>query len=414
MTPQPYFQSLDHCPVAHAEPCTDALASACAALSADVAAGRLACLTIAHEQGDLADLAERADAIAAGADDVLLLGVGGSSLGARSLLALATAPRVRCHLIDNVDPQTWKATLDSLDPRRTHILAVSKSGSTVETVAQTVLAARWLDAAGVPFGVDNFTVITEPGSRPLRDHAERLGAVIFDHAADIGGRYAVLSSVGMLPALLGGLDAAALRQGAASVLDNALAQGAKADPARGAALAVALERSRAMTTHAMLVYADRLVSLGHWYAQLWAESLGKGGMGTNPLVARGVTDQHSQLQLWIDGPRDKWLTVIGHPSAGTGPAFGEIAGLDYLAGRTLGDLFEAEREATVESLAAAGVPVRTIMVEHINERALGALFMHFMLETILAGHLMGVDPFGQPAVEDGKRRARAALASRAL
>ena len=162
----------------------------------------------------------------------------------------------------------------------------------------------------------------------------------------------------------------------------------------------------------MLVYADRLASLGHWYAQLWAESLGKQGMGTNPLVARGVTDQHSQLQLWIDGPRDKWLTVIGHPSAGTGPAFGEVAGLDYLAGHTLGDLFEAEREATVDSLAAAGVPVRTIMVERIDEAALGALFMRFMLETILAGRLMGVDPFGQPAVEDGKRRARAALAGR--
>lgn len=409
MTPQPYRQSLDRAP---AGPRTAALEAACAGLAADLAAGLLPCLAIARETADLPAMAARADAIAAHADDVLLLGVGGSSLGARTLLALATAPRVRCHLMDNVDPQTWQATLDSLDPKRTHVLAVSKSGSTVETVAQTVLAARWLADAGAPLGAANFTVITEPGSRPLRDYAEGCAAVIFDHGADIGGRYAVLSAVGMLPAMLGGLDATALRRGAAGVLEAALAAGAASDPAAGAALAVALERDRGITTHAMLVYADRLASLGHWYAQLWAESLGKQGMGTNPLVARGVTDQHSQLQLWIDGPRDKWLTVIGHPSAGTGPAFGEVAGLDYLAGHTLGDLFEAEREATVDSLAAAGVPVRTIMVERIDEAALGALFMHFMLETILAGRLMGVDPFGQPAVEDGKRRARAALAGR--
>ena len=162
MTPQPYRQSLDHCPVAHAEPCMAALKAACAALGQDLAAGRLPCLSIARSRDDLPALAARADAIASEADDVLLLGVGGSSLGARTLLALATAPRVRCHLIDNVDPQAWQATLAGLDPCRTHVLAVSKSGSTVETVAQTLLAADWLAAAGCPLGAGNFTVITEP------------------------------------------------------------------------------------------------------------------------------------------------------------------------------------------------------------------------------------------------------------
>jgi len=410
MTPQPYHQSLDHCPVAHAEPCTAALVAACAALVQEIASGKLPCLTIARTRDDLAALAARAEAITARADDVLLLGVGGSSLGARTLLALANTPRLRCHLFDNVDPWTWQATLAGLDPRRTHVLAVSKSGSTVETMGQTMLAADWLGAAGSPLCGDNFTAIVEPGSRPLRDFAQAHGAAIFDHDAAIGGRYAVLSCVGMLPALLGGLDAAALREGAAAVLEGMLAAGPESAPARGAAMAVALAQDRGLTTHAMVVYADRLASLGHWYAQLWAESLGKQGKGSNPVVARGVTDQHSQLQLWIDGPRDKWLTVIGHPSAGTGPVFGQVAGMEYLTGSTLGDLFEAERKATVESLVAAGVPVRTMMVESVDERALGGLFMHFMIETILAGRLMGVDPFGQPAVEDGKRRARAALA----
>ena len=218
------------------------------------------------------------------------------------------------------------------------------------------------------------------------------------------------SCVGMLPALLGGLDPAALRQSAAAVLDEALAARPASAPACGAALAVALARAGGLSTHDMAIYAVRLACLGHWYAQLWAESLGKQGKGSTPMVARGVTDQHSQLQLWIDGPRDKWLTVIGQPSAATGPVFGRAPGMEYLAGHSLGDLLAVEREATVESLAAAGVPVRTIMVGKADERALGALFMHFMIETILAGHLMAVDRFAQPAVEDGKRRARAALA----
>ncbi|MDA1070841.1 MAG: hypothetical protein O2825_05450, partial [Proteobacteria bacterium] len=133
MTAQPYDQSLDRAPVAHKEPCTAALGEACAALAADLAAGRLPCLAIARERADLAGLARRADAIAARADDVLLLGIGGSSLGARTLLALADAPRLRCHLVDNVDPWTWQTTLAGLEPSRTHVLAVSKSGATVET-----------------------------------------------------------------------------------------------------------------------------------------------------------------------------------------------------------------------------------------------------------------------------------------
>ena len=413
MTPQTYRQSLDRVPVGPTQACTSALDDACATLAADLAAGALPCLAITRERGDLAALARRAEAIAAQADDVLLLGVGGSSLGARTLLAIAQAPRLRCHLVDNVDPWTWQTVLAGLDPARTHVLAVSKSGSTVETMAQTMLAADWLAAAGLPLGGDSFTAIVEPGPRPLRTFAQAHGATIFDHDPAIGGRYAVLSCVGMLPALLGGLDAGAVRAGAAATLETALAEGPRSAPARGAALAVSLAQDRGLTTHAMAIYADRLACLGHWYAQLWAESLGKQGKGSNPVVARGVTDQHSQLQLWIDGPRDKWLTVIGQPSAGAGPVFGQVDGLEYLAGHSLGDLFAAEREATVDSLVAAGVPVRTITVETVDERALGALFMHFMLETILAGHLMGVDPFGQPAVEDGKQRARAALTGKA-
>lgn len=409
MAHPPLIQSLDRCPETGAD---DGLAAACRDLAASLGAGAMACLSVARERDDLAACVRRAGEIAQTADDVLVLGIGGSSLGARALLALAGGRGPRLHLVDNVDPHGWEAVLARLDPRRTHVLAVSKSGSTVETMAQALLAAAWAERGGRPLDRTSFTAITEPGPRALRALAERHGAAILDHDPAIGGRFSVLSVVGMLPAVIAGLDVAALREGALAVLDDHLRHGPSSAPARGAALAVALE-DRGLTTHVLAVYADRLATFSRWYVQLWAESLGKGGRGSNPVAATGVTDQHSQLQLWLGGPRDKWLTVLGYPTAGAGPVFAGTGGLDYLDGRTLGDLFAAERDATVASLAAAAIPVRTMTVERVDERALGGLFMHFMIETILAGRLMGVDPFGQPAVEDGKARAREALAAMA-
>jgi glucose-6-phosphate isomerase len=164
----------------------------------------------------------------------------------------------------------------------------------------------------------------------------------------------------------------------------------------------------------MVAYADRLQRFTKWWVQLWAESLGKNGKGAAPVAALGPVDQHSQLQLWLDGPRDKLFTVITTSVAGMGPrmdkALAERAGEPGLADKTVGDLVAAQGRATADTLAKNGRPVRTIHVEQLNERALGALMMHFMLETIIAAHLLGVDPFGQPAVEQGKVLAKQYLA----
>jgi glucose-6-phosphate isomerase len=144
-----------------------------------------------------------------------------------------------------------------------------------------------------------------------------------------------------------------------------------------------------------------------WYRQLWAESLGKKGKGTTPVRALGPVDQHSQVQLYLDGPKDKLFTFVFGPTQGTG---GKITRaltngdpeLAYLEDRTVGDLAEAEGKATATALAQSGRPVRVIRLPKLNEESLGALLMHFMLETIIAGALMDVDPFDQPAVEQGK------------
>jgi glucose-6-phosphate isomerase len=222
-----------------------------------------------------------------------------------------------------------------------------------------------------------------------------------------------------LPAAVLGLDIAAIREGAAAALAPLLARKApdEVPSAVGAALSVTLAQTRGKTIAAMMAYADKLEKFAKWYVQLWAESLGKDGKGTTPLAALGPVDQHSQLQLFIAGPRDKLFTVITTGAAGTGPKIApdlaQLAGEPDFGGRTIGDLVAAQGRATAETLARNGCPVRTIHLDTIDERSLGELLMHFMLETIIAAHLFGVDAFDQPAVEEGKVLAKKYLAAKA-
>ena len=181
----------------------------------------------------------------------------------------------------------------------------------------------------------------------------------------------------------------------------------------GAAVSVALNRERNIGISVLMPYSDRLVKFAQWYRQLWAESLGKDGKGTTPVEALGAVDQHSQLQLYLDGPADKMFTIIAPDHAGTGATIdaglADELGLDYLAGRTVGDLMAAEARATVDSLVGEGCPTRVLAVDRVDAATVGALMMHYMLESVLAARLLAVDPFDQPAVEDSKVRARAYL-----
>lgn len=340
----------------------------------------------------------------------VLFGIGGSSLGARALAELA-APEERGRLVvlDNLDPEGMARALAPDAIRDAGFLLVSKSGGTAETLAQALAARAAVETAlGRGALADRFLAIVEPGTSPLRRLAAELGATALDHDPKVGGRFSVLSLVGLLPALLVGLDARAVRAGAAEALTANLEAAApgEAPAAAGAALNVAADKTQTV----LLAYADALGLFGAWHRQLWAESLGKGGRGTTPIPALGPVDQHSQLQLWLDGPDDKLYTVIEPEAAGRGPeipdAGARALGLDYLAGRRIGDLIAAMGRATAETLAARGRPVRRIRLQRLDERAMGALLMHFMLETILAADLLGVDAFDQPAVEEGKVLAR--------
>ena len=392
------------------------LAAAGPALAAIGEAHRAASLPLLRLPGhsdDLAALAPLAGRYRREYDHVVVLGTGGSSLGAKTLCALADrgfgpppgAPRM--WFMDNVDPDTFDSLFASLDLAKTGFLAVSKSGSTTETITQLLVCIDALRSAGLGLG-DRITAITEPADNPLRRIAATHGMAVLDHDPGIGGRYAVLSLVGLLPAMIAGLDAAAIRAGAAWVLDPILAgaQAPDVPPATGAAVSVALFRHRGANLTVLMPYVDRLAEFGMWYRQLWAESLGKDGTGTTPIRALGTVDQHSQLQLYLAGPADKMYTVVTLDCLGTGPGVpADLAGdpaLDYIRGRTMGDLMDAEQRATIEALADNHRPVRVFTLARLDERAMGALMMHFMLETIIAAQLLGVDPFDQPAVEQGK------------
>ena len=377
-------------------------------------------LRIPERRDDLAKAQEAAEALSKNTSVVAVLGIGGSSLGGQALADLvpfgsARAPKVI--FFDNIDPVTFDAALKSLDLRTARFVAISKSGGTAEPLVQTLAAADAIDKAGGGKYIKyHFTVVTEPKPNPLRAFAESIGCAVLDHPTGVGGRYSVLTAVGMLPALLMGLDAEALRKGASDTLATVLsgADAKNVPAATGAALHHALARAGRLRETVLWSYADRLKTFGPWWRQLWAESLGKDGKGTTPVAALGPVDQHSQLQLFLDGPDDALYTMLSTDTAGIGPEIplsrADALGLSYLSGKTMGDLVAAEARATAETLAKRGRPVRRIHAPKLDERTLGALMMHFMLETILMGRLMGVDPFDQPAVEEGKVLARRYLA----
>jgi glucose-6-phosphate isomerase len=388
-------------------------------------------LRLPETRSDLETIRDTARQLADRASDIVILGTGGSSLGGQTLAQLAgfavpgvgsLRPPPRLHFIDNLDAHTYAELLTRLPHATTRFVAISKSGGTAETLMQTISALSALKDAGLQTRIpDLFLGISEPAKsgkkNGLRDLLGKFRVPMLDHDPGVGGRYSALTNVGLLPAAMLGLDVGAIREGAGLALAPVLAKkpAAQVPAALGAALSIALVESKGKSISVLLAYCDRLQRLTHWYVQLWAESLGKNGKGTTPIAALGPVDQHSQLQLFIAGPRDKLFSIVTVGATGQGPRIdGELArlaGEPGFSGRTIGDLVAAEGRATAETLAKNGCPVRTIHIDRLDEESLGELMMHFMLETIIAAHLLGIDAFDQPAVEEGKVLAKKYLTS---
>jgi len=386
------------------------------------ASDELPLLKLPARRDDLAALKPHAERFAK-FEHVVVTGSGGSSLSGKTLVALRDQGfglpegRPKLWFMDNVDPATFAALIERLPLDRTGFIPISKSGGTPETIAAFLTLTAALEAkAGKASLASNVLAITEATDNPLRRLATQMGCTILEHDPKVGGRFSALSLVGMLPAMIAGLDCAAVREGAASVLDPVLVAKDVTGmaPAIGAALSVGLAREKGINITVLMPYVDRLNTFAFWYRQIWAESLGKEGNGTTPAVALGTVDQHSQVQLYLGGPADKLFTFLIQDTAGQGPALqaGGDKALDYLAGHTMGDLLMAEADATAATTVKAGRPTRVIRIAKVDERTIGALMMHFILETIFAAHLWKIDAFDQPAVEDAKILTRQYLSQR--
>jgi|CXWL01.1.fsa_nt_gi glucose-6-phosphate isomerase len=367
---------------------------------------------------------------------LLILGIGGSALGAKAMLsALKPAawnewgPDARdgwptLTVLDNVDPYSVLGALDRLDPRKTLVNVISKSGGTAETLAQYLIVREWLDRALGSAAKDHLVVTTDPEKGPLRALVREEGLASFEVPPAVGGRFSVLTSVGLVPAALLGIDLTELLAGAQDAVEEAESDDlASNSAARWAALQWQAQASRAANVHVLMPYSDRLREFAEWYRQLWAESLGKrldrhGAevfRGPTPVGAVGATDQHSQVQLFMEGPFDKTLTFVriletrgmleiprGEARSEKREAGGLEAAVGYLRGQTLGRLLDEEFLATREALRSQGRMSATLEVDALDARAFGRLVMFFQLATGYAGVWYGIDPFDQPGVELGK------------
>ncbi len=418
----PYTHDIQHTKLRDAEVAepSASLTPAIAELIGYQEAGSLPMLSLPERQDDLGEIEEVAGWFRSRFAHVLVVGTGGSSLGGQTLAALkenpyqtpcAGAPSV--HFLDNVDPHSMDMLLATLDLQQTGCLVVSKSGRTAEIMAQFLVLLSALEKQlGKDAIKDHFMSDTIPDAIPLRELSARYGMRVLAHDPKVGGRFSVLSLVGLIPAAIAGVNVRHIRKGAAEVwqaLVSAKDTPQEAAPAVGAAAHYAL-MEQGCDVAVLMPYCDRLGYFGMWFRQLWAESLGKDGKGSTPVRALGTVDQHSQLQLYLDGPKNKFITLITQSCAGKGR---EIEGLSahdeklgYLQGKALGEVMEAYQHGTTQSLIKNGCRVRLMHVQKVDEVMMGALLMHFVLETVLTAKLMGINAYDQPAVEDSKTFAR--------
>lgn len=329
---------------------------------------------------------------------ILILGTGGSSLGGQALECIARGgifPELI--FLDNIDPITFKDIME-FDTSKVGVLAISKSGETTETLMQLATLMPLWEESRIQ---SHFCVITQNSPSSLLKIAQHQHMPIIYHPHEIGGRYSIFTCVGMMIANFLGLFPQKIHKGAQAYLNNPLAH--------ISAEFMHHHIQNGKTQVVIMPYSDRLNVFGSWFCQLWAESLGKQGQGTTPIKAQGTTDQHSQLQLYLDGPQDKIFTFISLPKEESLPDVHHENLPSFLNGKTMGDLFYAQEQATIQTLKNKGAPVRIIEIPDLSEETIGALFMHFIMETILVAKLMNVNPFDQPAVEEGKILAKTYL-----
>ncbi|MCL2854659.1 MAG: glucose-6-phosphate isomerase [Defluviitaleaceae bacterium] len=349
---------------------------------------------------------------------LVVLGIGGSALGPIALQQALHSPFYNHHkqfranaprlfVLDNIDPATMADLFALVDLNATLFSVVSKSGATSETMAQFMLVKDLLEQKMDKEKAKNHIVCTTDSQHGnLIKIAKTEGYKTFHIPVGVGGRFSQLCPVGLLPAAFTGLDIKALLKGAADM--DKICQNADymANPAFAFAIYhyLAMEQGKNITV--MMPYVDRLKYMSDWFAQLWAESLGKDGLGQTPAKALGATDQHSQVQLYVDGPRDKVVVFLGVEKFDADikipKTFNDMPAIGFLGGHSFTELLQVSQKSTEYALTKAGCSNMTITMPQIDEYAMGQLFYMLEVATAFTGELMGINAFDQPGVEEGK------------
>jgi len=361
---------------------------------------------------DVSEIKEYADHIRENFDYFVVIGIGGSSLGAKMLFESLTdfnyniEKKPKFFLLENVDPERFDSVLKQIDIEKTCFNVVTKSGSTVETIANFSIILSILKSRLGERYTEHLVFTTDPEKGFLRKFGSSEGIKMFDVPPKVGGRFSVLSPVGLLPAAVVGIDIDQLLSGAKKMdLVCSVEEHVEHNPAYLIALIHYITNMRrGKTISVMMPYAEKLGSFVDWYRQLWAESLGKDGLGQTPVKAIGTVDQHSQIQLYRDGIRDKIITFIQVEKMETDYKIPDDLPEDisYLTGHSLHEILNKELLGTKAALIKSKVPNITLTIDEISSYNLGMLIYLYELATGFSGYLYKINPFDQPAVEEGK------------
>ena len=368
-----------------------------------IAAKEIAAIDAIFEDDDL-EIYQKISEKTAKFEKIIILGVGGSSLGGKTIAALKFQNRVE--FLESIDPNTVQNCFGKLNLEKSFFLVISKSGETIETICQTLILLESFAKLKIDNFSEQFLFVTESKTNSIGKIATKIGAEILPHSNRVGGRYSCFSIVGMLPAILSGLDAKKVRDGARKIIFD-FAQ--NDEIANSCAMQLELYEQD-FVNNVIMPYVDRLKNFTDWYRQIWAESLGKNNFGSTPINSMGTVDQHSQLQLYLEGPKDKFFTFI---TSKNHPFDFDVKDLEncptLFGGKKLSEVVKIEEFTTIEVLNKKKLPIRILEIENLDEEVLGGLMMQMMLETIIISYAKEINPFDQPAVELRKNLAKKLL-----
>ncbi len=342
--------------------------------------------------------------------DLIVIGMGGSVLNPESLINLNANnlnSKTKVHFLNNTDPIYFRKLLSTISLTNCAVLAISNSGQTLETNSLVGAMISEFEKNNIKLIGNRFFFITKPDSGILSEIAARISATLIEHMPNISGRFSSLTNVTTLAAAVAGVEVEGYIDGAEEVIEEFLRIPESNEAMRSAAAIFSTKKPIMVN----IGYLQQFSSYLEWYSQIIAESLGKNGGGLTPLRGLGPNDQHSMLQLYLEGPEDKIYSLFYVENLKDTPKACSFKELGYIAEKSLSDINTANFLATESALVNKQLPIRTILLKDLSPRSIGSLVVHSMLEIVLLSHMMNINPFNQPAVEFIKTKSRQLVAS---